>query len=184
LIGNDIIDLNLAERESDWQREGFLQKQFTKKEQAFIHNAENSFEMVWLFWSMKESAYKIWAQLHEERIFAPLKFECELTSEDEGIVSSQDQKVYTSSILDGYYIFTIASLKKETKVYSEIGPPYGIEDRVKKKLQEETGILTSEIEQEKSKNGAPNYYHKNEVLIKSCSISHHGNYGAFSLLFN
>jgi len=182
LIGNDVIDLSLAETESDWQRKGFLEKQFTAKEQVIILEAENSFEKVWLLWSMKESAYKIYAQLNEERFFAPKKFKCKLTSSDEGIVYFEGQKFYTSSILDGSYIFTLASLEKDVTYYSSIGPPYGIDQSIKKKLEEETGIYSSEIEQKKSENGAPKYYHKNKLLTQSCSISHHGNYGAFSLL--
>ena len=39
MIGNDIIDLSLAETESNWQRKGFLEKQFTAKEQAIIDTA-------------------------------------------------------------------------------------------------------------------------------------------------
>ena len=35
-IGNDIVDLNLAKTESNWQRKGFLEKQFTQKEQEEI----------------------------------------------------------------------------------------------------------------------------------------------------
>ena len=31
-IGNDIIDLKLAKTQSNWQRKGFLEKQFTQKE--------------------------------------------------------------------------------------------------------------------------------------------------------
>ena len=184
MIGNDIIDVSLASTESDWKREGFLEKQFTAKEQRIILKANNPFEMVWRFWSMKESAYKIYTQQNQERFFAPKKFECEFTSEEEGTVHFQDQKFYTISNLNVNYIFTVASLKKETMVFSEIGPSFGIDKRIKKKLEEETGISASEIEQKKAKNGTPNYYHKNELLLKSCSISHHGNYGVFSLLFN
>ena len=33
MIGNDIVDLNLAKTQSNWQRKGFLERQFTKKEQ-------------------------------------------------------------------------------------------------------------------------------------------------------
>lgn len=182
MIGNDIIDLSLAETESNWQRKGFLEKQFTTEEQSIILEADNSFEMVWLLWSMKESAYKIYTQLNEERFFAPKKSECKLTSSDEGIVCFEDQKFHTSSILDGSYIFTLASLDENVKCYSSIGPPYGIDESIKKKLEEETGISSSEIEQKKSKNGIPKYYHKSKLLTQSCSISHHGNYGAFSLL--
>ncbi len=183
MIGNDIIDLSLAERESDWQRKGFLEKQFTRKEQSIILESENSFETVWKLWSMKEAAYKIYTQQNEKRFFAPKKLECKLTADDEGTVSFQNQKFYTRSILNASYIFTLARLEKDTKVYSSIGSPYKIDEDIKKKLQEEIGISALEIEQKKSKNGAPYYYHKNKLLTKSCSISHHGNYGVFSLLY-
>ena len=35
-IGNDIVDLSLAKIQSNWQRKGFLEKQFTQKEQIEI----------------------------------------------------------------------------------------------------------------------------------------------------
>ena len=43
MIGNDIIDLSAAKLESNWQRRGFLEKQFTKNEQRQILSAQNSF---------------------------------------------------------------------------------------------------------------------------------------------
>ena len=181
MIGNDIIDLSLAETESNWQRKGFLEKQFTANEQAIIFDNGNSFEKVWRFWSMKESAYKIYMQQNEERFFAPKKFECKLTSEDKGIVFFKDQKFYTSSIINESYIFTLATFDKNLNSFSSIGLPSGIDKDIKNKLEEVTSFKVSEIEQKKSKNGAPNYYHNNKQITKSCSISHHGNYGAFSL---
>lgn len=184
MIGNDIIDLSLAETESNWQRKGFLEKQFTAKEQAIIFDKGNSFEKVWRLWSMKESAYKIYTQQNEQRFFAPKKFECQLTSEDEGIVFFKDQKFYTSSIINESYIFTLATFDKNLKSDTLIGSPSGINKDIKNKLEEVTGFQASEIEQKKSKNGAPNYYHNNKQITKSCSISHHGNYGVFSLLYN
>jgi len=184
LIGNDIIDLSLAERESNWQRKGFLEKQFSKKEQTIILESEKPFEMVWLFWSMKESAYKVWVQQHEKRMFAPLQFECKLSSETEGQVLFQEQEFHTTSRIDGYYIFTLANLDKKVKTVSWIGPPNGIENSLKKRLEEETGVLCTRIEKRKSESGAPNYYCEDQPLTRSCSISHHGNYGAFSLLLD
>jgi phosphopantetheinyl transferase (holo-ACP synthase) len=184
LIGNDIIDLSLAETESNWQRKGFLEKQFTANEQAIIFDRGNSLEKVWRLWSMKESAYKIYTQQNEQRFFAPKKFECQLTSEDEGIVFFKDQKFYTSSIINESYIFTLATFDKNLKSDTLIGSPSGINKDIKNKLEEVTGFQASEIEQKKSKNGAPNYYHNNKQITKSCSISHHGNYGVFSLLYN
>ena len=69
MIGNDIIDLSLAKIESNWQRRGFLEKQFTANEQKLILAAKNSFVLVWKFWSMKEAAYEVYVQQNEIRFF-------------------------------------------------------------------------------------------------------------------
>jgi phosphopantetheinyl transferase (holo-ACP synthase) len=182
LIGNDVIDLSLAKIESNWQRKGFLEKQFTAKEQQLILEAPNSFVMVWRLWSMKEAAYKIYTQKHVVRFFAPKKFECKLMSDEEGVVCFKAHKFYTISIVNQHYIFTKASLEKEMSSYSEMVSPHEIDKMIKNKLRDITAYSVSVIEQKKSKNGAPNYYYNKSQLIKSCSISHHGNYGVFSLV--
>lgn len=184
MIGNDIVDLSFAYKESDWQRKGFLEKQFTEHEQSLIFNSKNPFQTVWLLWSMKESAYKIWIQLQNKRIFAPLRFECERTSKNTGMVSFFNKKIQTQSVFDKNYIFTLASTSKEIKGHSEIGSPLEINKNIKNKLSKETNIPSTEIFQKKSKEGAPNYYHNQKRLLESCSITHHGNYGAFTLLFS
>ena len=112
MIGNDIIDLSFARSESNWQRRGFLEKQFTANEQKLILTAKNSFILVWRFWSMKEAAYKIYVQQNETRFFAPKKFDCLLKSGKKGLVYFKDQIFYTSSIVSQKYIFTLASLEK------------------------------------------------------------------------
>ena len=183
MIGNDIVDLNLAETESNWERKGFLEKQFTPKEQECILKSEEPFLQVWLFWSMKEAAYKCYTQQHQERFFAPQKFECSLISEDEGIVVFEGNTFYTTTFLSTFYVYTIADdTQEETSVFSSIGSPKTIDRDLKRKLQEETGILVEEIEQRKSSIGAPLYYHKEKLLTNSCTISHHGNYGAFAFI--
>ena len=80
MIGNDLVDLKLANIQSNWQRKGFLDKLFTPKEQVYILNADNPFETVWLLWSMKESAYKLYLQQGATRFFNPLKVNCEIFS--------------------------------------------------------------------------------------------------------
>jgi hypothetical protein len=42
VIGNDIVDLALARKESNWKRPGYLNKIFTTKEQLLISSAENT----------------------------------------------------------------------------------------------------------------------------------------------
>jgi phosphopantetheinyl transferase (holo-ACP synthase) len=181
MIGNDIVDLKVAETESNWQRSGFLEKQFSLKEQEVILNSENSFLKVWSFWSMKEAAYKCHTQKYQKRFFAPQKFECSLISEEEGIVVFEDDKFYTTTFLDSFYIYTIANdTLKESSFFSSIGSPKTIDRDLKRKLQEETTILAKDITQRKSVIGAPLYYHKEKLLTNSCTISHHGNYGAFA----
>jgi phosphopantetheinyl transferase (holo-ACP synthase) len=76
MIGNDIVDLELAAQESHWQRPGYLEKIFTAEEQSMIANAENPTVMVWLIWSRKEAVYKIINRQSHIRTYAPLKFQC------------------------------------------------------------------------------------------------------------
>ena len=182
MIGNDIIDLSLAKTQSNFQRKGFLEKLFSANEQQLILNAPNSFEMVWRLWSMKEAAYKIYTQQHSIRFFAPKKFECKLTQEFHGKICFKEQNFYSSSIINKDYIFTIANLKNEERSYSEIMSPDQINRKIKNKLNDLTGLNISAIEQKKSINGAPSYHYKKNLLTSSCSISHHGKYGAYSFV--
>ena len=184
MIGNDIIDLSAAKLESNWQRRGFLEKQFTKNEQRQILLALNSFVCVWRIWSMKEAAYKIYTQQNELRFFAPKKFNCSIISEKYGLVNFKEQVFYTSSIVTRKYIFTLASVEKKIKAYSNLVMPRLIDRMIKKQLENITTFSSDEIEQKKTKNNVPVYYYKDILLTKSCSISHHGNYGVFSLLYS
>ena len=36
MIGNDVVDLQLAKTQSNWQRKGFLEKQFTEFEIYYV----------------------------------------------------------------------------------------------------------------------------------------------------
>ena len=180
-IGNDIIDLKLAKTQSNWQRKGFLEKQFTQKEQDEILNSENPFLKVWLFWSMKEAAYKCYTQKFKERFFAPQKFECTVVSIDKGMVVFEENIFYTVSVFNAFYMSTIAREKKEeTVIFSAISLPSEIDLDLKIKLAAETGVSVKDIEKRKTTIGAPLFYYQEELLTKSCSISHHGNYAAYA----
>ena len=182
MIGNDIIDLKLAKKESNYWRVGFLEKQFSLNEQALIQSTSNPFLLVWRLWSMKEAAYKVYTQQNEKRFFAPKKFYCQISSDLNGFVYYKKKVFFTSTNLNHKYIFTFASQNKNTKAFSEIVDPHFLDETIKNKLEDETDFSSKYIIKKKSKNGVPQYYHKNNILTKSCSISHHGNYGVFSLL--
>ena len=133
---------------------------------------------------MKEAAYKVFTQQNEMCFFAPKNFDCLLISKKEGMVLYKGQIFYTSSIVTRNYIFTLARYEKSTKPYSKFVKPQVIDIMIKIKLEDVTKFSATEIEQKKSKNGVPLYYYKDILLTRSCSISHHGNYGVFSLLYN
>ena len=132
---------------------------------------------------MKEAAYKVFTQQNEMCFFAPKNFDCLLISKKEGMVLYKGQIFYTSSIVTRNYIFTLARYEKSTKPYSKFVKPQVIDIMIKIKLEDVTKFSATEIEQKKSKNGVPLYYYKDILLTRSCSISHHGNYGVFSLLY-
>ena len=180
MVGNDLIDLQLAKSQSNWQRKGFLEKQFSQKEQLEILKSENPFLKVWLFWSMKEAAYKCYTQHVKKRFFAPQKFECSLISKKRGRVVFEGITFFTSSFYSPLYVYTIAKdTNVETNFFSEIVLSHTIASVLKIKLASKTGVPLKEIEKRKTVVGAPLFYYQNKRVTKSCSISHHGNYGAY-----
>ncbi|WP_157504165.1 4'-phosphopantetheinyl transferase family protein [Flavobacterium profundi] len=72
-MGNDIVDLALAKRESNWKRKGYLNKLFTELEQNYIRTDKNQDIMVWILWSLKESTYKAYQRIQINRGFYPQK---------------------------------------------------------------------------------------------------------------
>ncbi|WP_316747799.1 4'-phosphopantetheinyl transferase superfamily protein [Pedobacter gandavensis] len=113
MIGNDIVDLRQAALESNWRRKGYLNKLFTTNEQQWILKSENPDQMIWLLWSMKESAYKIYSRRKNLREFAPLKLICktlEIKGEmASGSVACENHTFFNQTLLSTHFIHTIAS---------------------------------------------------------------------------
>ena len=87
MIGNDVIDLVLAKKESNWKHKGFLTKLFTSFEQELIAKATNQEEMVWMIWSIKESVYKAYQRINYNEGFYPIKIEIlEINAKNESII--------------------------------------------------------------------------------------------------
>lgn len=108
MIGNDIVDLDLAKIQSNWRRKGYLDKIFSPAEQTLIAKANCADEMVWLLWSMKEAAYKIHNRINGIRNFAPASLLCNL-DEVNGSVSIQDRVYFTKTSVLPDYVHTIAA---------------------------------------------------------------------------
>lgn len=159
MIGNDIIDLALAQKESNWKRKGFLDKIFTPNEQFLILNARNPEVMVWNLWSRKEAAYKIYNRETQIRGYFPLQLECfELEIIDEiifGKVVMKNFVYFTKTTITSQFVHTIAV--KNIQDFNII-----------KTLKNRMNIQkTDEI---------PNYFEENGLSTKPVSISHHGRF--------
>ena len=112
MIGNDIIDIIQTRKESNWQRKGFIEKIYTTSEQLLIAKSANPEIMVWLLWSMKEGAYKIYNRQTKLRGFIPKKLECTVYSEQGnfcfGQVTCFENHYHTKTCLTNDFIHTIA----------------------------------------------------------------------------
>ncbi len=114
MTGNDLVDLNQAALDSNWKRRGYLDKIYTLEEQALIKTARDPNEMVWLLWSMKEAAYKVYSRKTGIRNYAPTSLNCFQINTDgsfiTGKVKVSDQLFHTKSYVAETYIHSLASL--------------------------------------------------------------------------
>ena len=154
MIGNDIVDLALARKESNWKRIGFYDKIFTPKEQSFINLSENQEIEVWNLWSRKEAAYKIYNRQTQIRKYNPKQFECFDLNFEIGKVGFGNQVFYTKTEITTDYIYTIAVSY--------------IENFNKIQTLDTTVIIQKQ-------NGIPFYIIENQI-INSISKTNHGRY--------
>jgi len=117
MIGNDLVDLQQAEKDSNWKRKGFMEKIFTRSEQFLINSATKPAQMVWLLWSMKEAAYKIHTRDTKMRSFAPASIHCANLvlheTEASGLVSYDKEHYHTQTAINSNFIHTLAVRKRE-----------------------------------------------------------------------
>ena len=157
MIGNDIIDLAQSRIESNWQRKGFIEKLFTDQEQRYIKDSNEPETMVWLLWSMKEAAYKIYNRQTKIREFIPKKLFCLIDTlslnDAAGKVICNDNFYYTRTTISSESIHTIAVTHLQN-------------------LDHVTEIETSEIIKD---NGIP-FLKISLDTLQEISISHHGKF--------
>lgn len=154
MIGNDVVDLKLSRKESNWQRKGLWDKIFTKNEQNFIHKSEIQEATVWNLWSRKEAVYKIWNRETGIRKHNPIQFECFDLYSEIGKVIFENQVFFTKTEIGSEYIYTIAV--SEISYFEKI-----------KTLEKSAKI--------EKINGIPFFINENQ-LIKAVSKTNHGRF--------
>lgn len=159
MIGNDVIDIKQSRKESNWQRKGFIAKLFTANEQLLIATATDPEIMVWLLWSMKEAAYKIYNRQTKIRQYIPKKLECTVDSEKKNCITGQvvcyQNLYYTKTTLSQDSIHTIAVICAED-------------------LKDAIEIPNKNII--KDANGIPYLESASKNTFQDVSISHHGQF--------
>ena len=195
MIGNDIIDRAQARRASNWQRKGFLDKLFTTEEQRLIQSASAPDAMVWLLWSMKESAYKLVVRETGRRFFSPTKLICQLDifkSESIGGRVFYGHPYQTTSSITEQYISTVAYSTNPFQAYTHAVIPFErtdyqyqhqlIRETLKQHYAARFSIVESRLQIQKNAVDVPTLVINDafgRIIERPVSLSHHGNYGAF-----
>ena len=188
MIGNDVIDLKLAGRQSNWRRKGFLEKVFLESEQEIISTSPNSNLVVWLLWSMKEAAYK--ANQREFNLPRRLNWkaqECEnlsLTStRASGKVNISGVVYHTSSEITSEYIHTSAEKLPTWGVKNAIFETSSseVKQRIIKLVCEHFQLKVNKLQFEKDPHNMPFLSSNNNFYFDRFSLSGHGKFHAYSL---
>lgn len=188
MIGNDIVDIVIARKRSNWRRPGYLDKLFTNGEQALIHTADDPERQLWLLWACKEAAYKAWSAEFHERRYAPRslriiewistqtdRFQAVLhTQERTYMVKAQANKNFISSstevtpirILDRQLLHTSDALPKQRSTV--------IRQMAVELAAQHFQCRPNKINIRKNELGRPILYYLNEPQSAYLSWSHHG----------
>jgi len=193
MIGNDIVDLQLAARESNWQRPGFLQKLFSSREIHDIQSAEDPNRMVWLYWSMKETAYKCISRMVSKRFYAPIQLICALESHSKGQVTGTVRygklQIHTISDVTEEYISTFTK-HPDINTYHETlqmslpevaNASQTLRHKITSFLSANMAIPTTGFAIIKDNLGIPSLRDLKKGNTFPISISHHGHFGSFTL---
>jgi len=192
VIGNDIVDLNLAGKSSRWKSNRFLNKVFTPGEQhTILQSGNDRFGLIWQMWSMKESAYKVYIQQGNKPCYAPNKIHCQIYSDSSGISKIDDHFYRVQSEVTNEYIFSYSVMTKEKTAISQYGKITGnslpsIQKLCRKEVLSAyssfTGANIEHLKIQKCSRGIPRIWNNNQLESISISMTHHGNYYAYAMI--
>ncbi|WP_445736342.1 4'-phosphopantetheinyl transferase family protein [Mariniflexile sp.] len=189
MIGNDMVDLHAITFQSNWERPRFLDKVFTEKEQHIISVSKNQHQTVWMLWSMKEAAYKIYVQQFGKRFFNPKRLVCHLSSSTTGYVTIENETYAATSTLSKNYIYTVATLNHledyKSGVFKVENTSYltqseSLKNRFLETISKNMGFNFKDLNIKKDVVGVPQVFHNNSKLPIQMSLTHCGNYGGYA----
>ncbi len=187
MIGNDIVDLKLAEKQSNWRRKGFLEKVFSANERAMILDAAKPDLMVWKFWSMKESAYKARLRVQQRIQINPKDFDCQILNDQHGVVHCGTKTYHTRSEMNDDFVHTQACSKEIDHRLNSKVIDIDLRFLPSKKLYHALISFIAfhmncdirDLLIKKNSLGIPELYKTGKKMPVVCSLSHHGRYGSY-----
>lgn len=187
MIGNDVVDLHLAKKQSDWRRKGFLERVFTFSEKKFITSSGNADARVWLLWSMKEAAYK--ANQRKNFLSRRLNWksqECEVLTIRErfasGLVRIGAETYFTRSEISEEVIYTSA-VDREDRILKNGYFKTSSEEMKRQFLQQFSAFNTlndETLEIRKNSQDVPFLFLHGTALPVPFSFTGHGRFHGFS----
>lgn len=187
MIGNDIVDLKLAKKQSNWRRKGFLEKVFSLNEQAMIFDAAEPDVIVWELWSMKESAYKAVLRVRKEIRINPKDFDCLMLNEHKGMVKYGGEVYHTVSEINQDFVHTQAcSITFDARLFSKVLKTdqscldsNQLYHTMISAVAVNKGCDMNDMVIRKNRLGIPELYMRGKKMPVLCSLSHHGRYGSY-----
>lgn len=183
MTGNDIVDLRSANFPDGTRGPRFLQKIFSPGEVALIRKDQAG---MWALWAMKEAVYKA----HQRRFKRPRSFDPKNIHLRMGNIGANHLLINAS--YHGYdyigsgietpdYIHFTATCHPREKIFQEIfSSSVEIKTKLKLEISKKTGLVYEDLEVVKDSNFIPHLKYQNSLLRLPFSISHHGNFAAFS----
>ncbi len=182
MIGNDLVDVEIAFSEKKSENRRFIEKVFSLQEQKLISQSEDKETTLWLLWSMKEAAYKAHQRIvgHAPKL-NPRDYKCRLLN----FSNLAEVQVSSSFYFINYtctdrFIHSIATESSVVTVFEKIY--YKNQDTKSsfiKDYSNKNGLAPGNISIEKDGFGIPFIIDENTKNKVPVSLSHHGNFTAY-----
>lgn len=173
MIGNDVVDLQLAAKQSRWQSLAFQQKVLHPEEVKYYCNKILNFNTFWKLWCIKETAYKAQQRIHNHApIFNPFSICTEPISKHRYQVITPSQEFEVSVYETSAFIYAYTNYKNLISFQN-----FELIDVPKSHFNANLSRTDVEAFIVKNQNGVP--FQLKDRQRKAISITHHGAYFAY-----
>ncbi|MEI6852205.1 MAG: 4'-phosphopantetheinyl transferase superfamily protein [Bacteroidota bacterium] len=198
-IGNDVLSIKDRSNQKSFSNQKFLRKILTDKELYCLQDSDFCFQS-YLFWTCKESAYKIAVKKGYNLAFVPQYFEVvshKVQTEDNisiitGSISFEETLFYFRSKITTDFVSTIASehenelsyVCESAGIYIEGDYSLLMKTSLKKEVSEHFSADPEHFRICKNQNGVPYLCSTINKIMPDISFSHDGPYYAYALLYS